>query len=109
MVEAANVAEIARLAASHLIERGFRELAFYGEPDFNWSQWREDHFTEFARQSGCNCQVFRAASRAEKGYSWSRERRRLIGREQLTRDDVLAARRFPDAVARAAWPIMFGS
>lgn len=73
-----NDREIARLAASHLIERGFRELAFYGEPDFNWSQWREDHFTEFARQSGCNCQVFRAASRAEKGYSWSRERRRLI-------------------------------
>ena len=47
-----NDREIARLAASHLVERGFRELAFYGEPDFNWSQWREDHFTEFARQSG---------------------------------------------------------
>ena len=35
----------------------------------------------------------------------TRERRRVVGRYQLTRDDVLSGRRFPDAVARAAWPI----
>jgi hypothetical protein len=34
-----------------------------------------------------------------------RESRRLVGRYQLTRDDVLGARRFDDAVARACWPI----
>jgi FAD dependent oxidoreductase len=34
-----------------------------------------------------------------------RERRRVIGRSQLTRDDVLGARTRPDSVARAAWPI----
>jgi hypothetical protein len=34
-----------------------------------------------------------------------RESRRLVGRYQLTRDDVLAGRRFDDAVARACWPI----
>lgn len=34
-----------------------------------------------------------------------RETRRVLGRYQLTRDDVLAGRRFDDAVARAAWPI----
>lgn len=34
-----------------------------------------------------------------------RESRRVIGRYELTREDVLAGRRFPDAVARASWPI----
>lgn len=34
-----------------------------------------------------------------------RETRRVIGRYQLTREDVLSGRRFEDAVARASWPI----
>ncbi|MEB2283614.1 MAG: hypothetical protein B6D46_15210 [Polyangiaceae bacterium UTPRO1] len=34
-----------------------------------------------------------------------RESRRIIGRARLTRADVLGGRRFPDAIARAAWPI----
>jgi hypothetical protein len=34
-----------------------------------------------------------------------RESRRVIGRYQLTREDVLTGRTFDDAVARAAWPI----
>src|SRR4029077_6916316 len=34
-----------------------------------------------------------------------RESRRVIGRYQLTRDDVLSARKFDDGVARASWPI----
>jgi hypothetical protein len=34
-----------------------------------------------------------------------RETRRVIGCYQLTRDDVLAGRKFEDAVARASWPI----
>jgi hypothetical protein len=34
-----------------------------------------------------------------------RESRRLIGRYQLTREDVVSGRRFEDAVARASWPI----
>ena len=34
-----------------------------------------------------------------------RESRQVIGRYQLTRDDVLSGRRFADAVARGGWPI----
>jgi hypothetical protein len=34
-----------------------------------------------------------------------RESRRIVGRYTLTRDDVLQARHFPDAVARSAYPI----
>ena len=34
-----------------------------------------------------------------------RESRRVVGRYELTRDDVLSGRKFDDAVARASWPI----
>ena len=37
---------IAELAAEHLISRGFSNLAFCGDPAFNWSQWREQRFSE---------------------------------------------------------------
>ena len=33
-------AAIAKSAADHLLERGFRHLAFCGESRFNWSRWR---------------------------------------------------------------------
>jgi hypothetical protein len=34
-----------------------------------------------------------------------RESRRVVGRYELTREDVLSGRKFDDAVARASWPI----
>src|SRR5258705_7550067 len=34
-----------------------------------------------------------------------RESRRIVGRERLERADVLGARKRPDGLARAAWPI----
>ena len=34
-----------------------------------------------------------------------RESRRVVGRYELTREDVLAGRRFADGVVRASWPI----
>jgi LacI family transcriptional regulator len=36
--------QIARLAAEHLLERGFKNFAFCGDARFNWSVWREKHF-----------------------------------------------------------------
>jgi LacI family transcriptional regulator len=69
--------EIAQMAARHLMDRGFRTLAFCGEPVFNWSSWRQNHFAEYARQEGCECHVYRGKASIEKGYSWTRERARL--------------------------------
>ncbi len=43
-----------------------------------------------------------AATGAQIGV---RESRRIVGEYTLTRDDVLNARKFPDAVARSAYPI----
>jgi LacI family transcriptional regulator len=69
--------EIAQMAARHLMDRGFRTLAFCGEPVFNWSSWRQNHFVEFARQEGCECHIYRGKASIERGYSWTRERARL--------------------------------
>src|SRR5947207_245418 len=43
-------ASIARLAVEHLLERGFRHLAYCGETRFNWSRWRADHVRKLARE-----------------------------------------------------------
>jgi LacI family transcriptional regulator len=72
-----NDEEIARLAARHLIDRGFRTLAYCGEPQFNWSRWREEYFLAVAKEEGCQCSVFEGLTSGEKGYSWTRERKSL--------------------------------
>lgn len=70
-------AEIARLAAEHLLERGFRQLAFCGEAGFNWSLWRQASFVRIVSEAGCACHVYQSPSSAERGFSWNREKRRL--------------------------------
>jgi LacI family transcriptional regulator len=70
--------QIAELAARHLIDRGFRTLAYCGEPQFNWSKWREASFKSFADGAGCQHFTFEGKSQHDKDYSWNRERKRLV-------------------------------
>ena len=44
-------AAIARLAAEHLIERGFRHFAYFGFPVFEWSVRRQESFTACVSRS----------------------------------------------------------
>ncbi len=69
--------EIARMAAQHLVDRGFGKLAFLGKSEYNWSQWRQQEFKIFADAERCEYFEFSGSSVNEKGYSWTRERRRL--------------------------------
>jgi len=55
-VETDDVA-IARLAAVHLIERGFKHLAFCGDQRFAWSRQRGEAFTHFVAKSGRSVHV----------------------------------------------------
>lgn len=64
---------IAKLAADHLIERGFRRMGYCGRPEFNWSRWREEHFSKTVIDAGCEYYVFPAAMDRP-----SRERRKAI-------------------------------
>lgn len=58
--------------------------------------------TAYLRTMPAFARAFVSHTAAQVGV---RESRRVVGRYQLTREDVLAGRRFEDAVARASWPI----
>ena len=47
-----NDEEIARLAAEHLLERGFKRFAYCGDARFNWSVWREKYFVARLKAAG---------------------------------------------------------
>lgn len=56
--------KIARVAADHLLERGFKHFAFCGDARFNWSRWREERFVAHVKAAGhaCHCYQPPAAS-----------------------------------------------
>lgn len=56
-----NDAEIARLAAQHLLERGFKHFAFCGDVRFKWSHQRQKHFVEQLEAVGQTCAVYAPA------------------------------------------------
>ncbi len=62
-----NDMAIAHCAAEHLLERGFKHFAYLGESSFNWSVWREEHFTRIIREAGHPCWSFRPPSRPKSG------------------------------------------
>src|SRR5262249_41594260 len=53
-------AAMARLAAEHLMDRGFKHFGFVGNDRFHWSTWREEEFVRATTQAGHTCSVFRA-------------------------------------------------
>ena len=53
-------AEIAHLAAEHLLERGFKNFGYCGDSRFNWSVWREGFFSEQLQKAGHRCHTFKS-------------------------------------------------
>ena len=66
--------EIARLVTAHLVERGFRHLAFCGDPRFQWSNLRAEHFERRVEQAGLTCDVYQPGARARRSGSWEVEK-----------------------------------
>lgn len=54
-------AAVARLAVQHFLERGFRNFAFCGDPRFNVSHRRCEHFSIGIRGHGYPCHIFKSA------------------------------------------------
>lgn len=69
--------EIARLAADHLLERGFQNLAFCGDSHFNWSIWREQEFKRQVAAAGYQCHVHSQPARPTGNPSWNLMKRDL--------------------------------
>lgn len=68
---------IGQLGAQYLIERGFRHLAFYNDPGFNWSLWRCQAFVAEVERQGLTCEVLDAAPTYSSGSSWLEDFERL--------------------------------
>jgi len=49
---------IARSAAEHLRERGFRSFGYCGDARFNWSRWRGEAFAAHVIEGGGSCSAF---------------------------------------------------
>lgn len=65
---------IAHLAADHLLERGFRHFGFCGDPRFNWSNWRQEHFHRRITQAGFDCHVYEPSPPRRGTTPWDQER-----------------------------------
>jgi LacI family transcriptional regulator len=70
-------AAIAEAGFQHLAERGFRHFAFCGDPSFNWSQWRRQHFERLVREGGHSFHVFEAARQGGQAPTWDRRQQQL--------------------------------
>ena len=53
-----NSKAIGRLAAEHLLDRGFRHFAFCGIPYCSWSQKRKESFSDRIEQAGYECRLY---------------------------------------------------
>ena len=68
---------IARLAADHLLERGFRRFAFYGIRTATWSEHRRRAFIEHIEAAGYPCATFNIDQHPRTTGAWQSEQVRL--------------------------------
>lgn len=108
---------IARSAAEHLYERGFRQFGFFGIKDENWSERRRDAFRAILAQKDCELEVFEATRQELQEMAWEKREDRLaawvaklprpigvmVSSDQLGSDFLEACRRtkasVPDEIA----------
>lgn len=68
---------VAAMAYNHLAERGFRHFAYCGDPRFNWSNWRCEHFVRLAHDAGRSCDVLDASVTPRSSDEWTDQAERL--------------------------------
>lgn len=61
-----------RMAAEHLLDRGFRRFGFCGYPQENWSRWREQGFRERLKEAGYEYEAYRP-TQGKLQPAWDRE------------------------------------
>lgn len=66
-------AAVGRLAAAHLLDRGFRNFAVCGFSGHHWSALRRDGFAAELLSAGHNCQVFESPWETSKANPWEQQ------------------------------------
>ena len=72
-----NDAAISRLAAEHLIERGFTRFGFCGFDDEAWSARRQREFVDHIARTDATCEVYNSPWHGATARSWDEEQRHL--------------------------------
>lgn len=65
---------IAKMAAEHFLEKGYKHFAFCGFDEFDWSEGRKHYFNSFIRDAGFTTYNFSSSS---KKKHWKVEQQRL--------------------------------
>ncbi len=65
---------IAKLASEHLIEKGFKNLAFCGYDSYEWSNERKYFFCRFNHEAGYNTHIYSSVPQ-DNSYNWGKEQR----------------------------------
>lgn len=65
---------IAELGVEHFLDRGFRNLAFCGDPGFAWSNARRDRFRRLAADNSCTYFELQVTHRYDPQYQWNQVR-----------------------------------
>jgi LacI family transcriptional regulator len=68
---------VGRLAAEHLLDRGYRNFAFCGLDNNYWSGIRKDGFTQRIQQAGFTVDLFRLNSSSEP-VTWESEYHQIV-------------------------------
>jgi len=66
---------VARMSVEHLINRGFRQLAYCSVTGFSWGKLRQKAFVDAAQEAGFSCHVYEPT--ANRRMSWEREQEDL--------------------------------
>lgn len=64
---------IAGLAVDHLMGCGLRNLAFFGDPVYNWSKWRGEFFKRIVEGKGFGVHIYNLPQRSSPQVQWYKE------------------------------------
>jgi LacI family transcriptional regulator len=67
---------VAKLASDHLIEKGFKSIAFCGFDDYDWSNERKSVFCRLNKEAGYETHVY-IPPKSMKSHDWEKEQRHV--------------------------------
>ena len=67
---------IAKIASKHFIEKGFKNIAFCGFENYDWSEGRKSYFEQYNREAGIKTNVFIPPKNIQNN-NWENEQRHV--------------------------------
>ncbi|MEN0111953.1 MAG: XylR family transcriptional regulator, partial [Planctomycetota bacterium] len=68
---------LAEMAVSHLLDRGFKQFAYFAPPSLDYSKRRGEAFVHHLEERGFGCHVYKPGYRAGRRLGWTERLRRV--------------------------------